>query len=109
MTPTAAATAFNGAVGSSAPLTSLTTNAAAALFKDSGADAIAATPAGSNTATFPKHLVLRHTEAAGSVSARTYKVRVGPATGTLYINGDASTRTYGGTRKCILTITEILP
>lgn len=46
---------------------------------------------------------------AGSTSARTYKVRVGLASGTVYVNGDNTARIFGGVAVSSLTVTEVLP
>ena len=47
---------------------------------------------------------------AGSTLARVYKVRVGPgAAGTAYINGDATSRLFGGAASCYVEVEEILP
>lgn len=79
----------------------------AALFVDTTSDAIA------TTANYSTHggflpLNLRHELSAGSTSARTYKVRVGPNGGVYYVNGDSSAnREYGGVLSARLRVTEI--
>lgn len=48
---------------------------------------------------------------AGSTSARTYKLRLGPgSSGTAYVNGDeAGVALFGGTAKATITVREVLP
>lgn len=79
-----------------------------ALFVDSTADAIFA------TTTTPIYTVghgFLFRVAAGSTSARTYKVRVGPASGnTVYWNSDnINTTLFNGMGVTTMSITEILP
>ena len=79
----------------------------AALFVDTTSDAIATT-ANYSTHSGPLPLNLRHELSAGSTSARTYKVRVGPNGGVYYVNGDSSAnREYGGVLSARLRVTEI--
>jgi len=55
-----------------------------------------------------REFALFHEMAAGTTSETTFKIRVGPFTSTtLYINGNASTRLFGGVMAATLTITEI--
>ncbi len=79
----------------------------AALFQDSTAGALAASgtlPSGvSATSSF-----LTHEMAAGTTSATTFKIRVGVASNTAYINGvGGGTRLYGGVAAARLRVTEI--
>jgi hypothetical protein len=62
------------------------------------------TPAVSHT----KHLSVDFAIASGSISARTYSVRFGASTATCYINGNKSTRHFGGTQIATFEITEYL-
>lgn len=78
-----------------------------ALFVDSGADAIAVGGEGGNSAQMCC-TVIRKRLSASSTAARTYKVRVGESAGQLGINGNSSSRIYGGVQECSMTITEIL-
>jgi hypothetical protein len=83
---------------------------AAGLFKDSTANALAATgtlgTGGSNTV----FLGGSYTETAGSTSARAYKLRVGCQTGSFYPNGTGgATRLYGGVGINTFNILEIKP
>lgn len=78
----------------------------AALFQDSTADALAVavetSPASGNVMT----VRLRHEMAAGGTSATTFKIRVGTTTGTFYVNGTNSARSFGGRLACTLSVTE---
>lgn len=78
----------------------------AALFQDSTADALAVaaetSPAAGNVMT----VRLRHEMAAGTVSATTFKIRAGTTTGTYYINGTSSSRSFGGILACTLSVSE---
>jgi hypothetical protein len=79
-----------------------------ALFQDSTANALAASGIGgvaSNASLISGRL--RHEMTAGTTSATTFKIRVGPSTGNFYVNATASaTRLYGGVGRCTLTVTE---
>jgi hypothetical protein len=77
-----------------------------ALFQDTTAGALAA-GAFRNSSRVAASLV--HEMAAGTTSATTFKIRIGPAGGsTHYVNGDtAGTRTLGGVASARLCITEI--
>jgi hypothetical protein len=80
-----------------------------AIFVDSVANAIAAgnvTPSG---ATFQQQFRLKVFVSAGSTSARTYKFRFGPNSGTAYFLQGSAGALYGGTAQATMTITEILP
>lgn len=78
-----------------------------ALFKDSDADALATTLI-SGASGDTHNAVLWHKEAAGSTSARTYKIRVGPNTGTAYLHGGGGGRALGGSLVSSLKVSEIL-
>lgn len=96
---------FDG-FGASASSTTMVT----ALFKDTGADAIAAAANfGSGAASRPSIMRLLHREVAGSTSARTYKIRVGTAAGTLRMNGATTGRYFGGTAVARLIVREVSP
>lgn len=78
-----------------------------ALFKDPTANALAA---GVNqTVNKIEAIYLAYSESAASTAARTYKVRVGPASGTIYVNGDSGARKFGGVEFCSIEIWEVLP
>lgn len=84
---------------------------AMALFKDSGASAIAASagPNSYDSGQHPSAPFLAHTETSGSTSARTYKIRVGGLTNgsvTTYVHQTVSGRLFGGVLKSFIRITE---
>lgn len=79
---------------------------AAALFKDAGANALNTSFTAQTTNGIPLSLHGSFQEAAGSTSARTYKINVGANSGNFYVNGNASNRLYGGTSICRLRVTE---
>lgn len=78
-----------------------------ALFQVGTADALAvaadASAAVNNIMSVPIH----HEMAAGATTTLTFTVRVGIATGTIYINGNSTTRLYGGKMACRLRIAEV--
>lgn len=79
-----------------------------ALFKDSGADAIAANAvAGSGSGAKPNLLRLIHREASGSKTARTYKINVGMNSGSITMNGATTGRYMGGVNACYLIAREV--
>lgn len=81
---------------------------AAALFRDSIADAKAVESA--NTAGGAGGAgMLVFEEAAGSTAATTYKLRMGPNAGTMYFNGDNLGARYGGVQAHRMIIEEIEP
>lgn len=106
ITPTSAASTIEiefrgmGAASGSA-------NLIAALFRDSGANALAASAGVAGSVTLPGPVGLTYQESAGSTSARTYKIRVGASTGTCRLNGTTSARLYGGASAATLTVREI--
>lgn len=85
--------------------------ASAALFEGAGAAAFAAASVPIlNTGTMTR-LQFSHSITASSTSQRIYRVRYGPdaSTVTAYLNGDATSRTFGGVAVSSLTVWEILP
>jgi hypothetical protein len=81
-----------------------------ALFKDSDANALAASKV--NDATANVHhspIAIHYQEAAVSTSARTYKLRYGANAGTTTGNGVNAARLFGGVVASSITITEVLP
>ena len=81
-------------------------NLVAALFRDSGAAAIDA-----RTVVMSSNWIVsvggEIEVSAGSTAATTFKVRVGPFAGTVYVNGTSSSRLFGGVSRCSLVIEEI--
>lgn len=87
---------------------SVTSDIVAALFQDSGANAVAVASMYATTNVGVMAVVLRHRMVAGTVSATTFSVRAGPITaGTLTVNGSSGGRYYGGVYASSITITEI--
>jgi hypothetical protein len=82
-----------------------------ALFQDSVANALAANTsyaAGGPTNTYQQ--TLKHTMTAGTTSAITFKVRIGPeAAGTLTFNGRNGGQLFGGVASSSITVTEYTP
>jgi len=76
------------------------------LFQDSTVDALAQAMESGVTDGVTTFL-FRHEMAAGTTSATTFKARVAPGTGTLYVNGIASGRRGGGNLACRLRVTEV--
>jgi hypothetical protein len=86
------------------------TNAATiAFFKDSGANAIYATQVHFwNAINYGNKFNASYKESSSSTTARTYRVRVGADSPTIYINGNGSgTRRYGGVSTAILEAWEV--
>jgi hypothetical protein len=82
----------------------------AALFQDTTANALATVAAFTSTSTAGSPIVLTHYMAAGTTSATTFKVRVGPnAAATVTFNGQSGARIFGGVAASSITITEIVP
>lgn len=84
-----------------------------AIFTDSNADAIAARWSGDigafDGAGDLPNISFEHRMDSPGTSSITFKVRVGPTTGTAYVNGNSSgTRIGGGTQIASLSIREIL-
>ncbi len=87
-------------------------NIGAGLFVDATAAALRASGVRVTSASGTAPLVLEHALTAGSTSARTYRIRVGPDVGgaaTVFVNGDNGSRLFGGVDAATLEIEEILP
>jgi hypothetical protein len=80
-----------------------------ALFKDAGADALAA----GYTYVFgnaPQAMSFMHKVAAGTTSPQTFKVRAGSNAGTaLQVNGYVGAAVLGGAAMSSITVVEVLP
>lgn len=82
----------------------------AALFQDTTANALAANSATVAGANFQVIAGFEHIMTAGTTSATTFKIRVGPANaGTVTVNGASSARKLGGVMKTTISIMEVLP
>lgn len=80
----------------------------AALFGGGVASAIAATACRTESGDEPGQFCLTHEEVSGTASAKTFAVRVGPASsGTIRMNGTSAARRLGGVSKAVLVIQEI--
>lgn len=78
------------------------------LFQDTTANALAAVQQTFASASQAQNLKMRHIMTAGTISATTFKVRIGANNaGTTTLNGEASTRQFGGVMASSITITEI--
>jgi len=80
-----------------------------ALFQDTTAAAIGASRVWNSSAGWVKTYSVRHEMAAGTTSATTFRVRIGPNTGTAYINGGSSGRFLGGSTAVRISVTEVKP
>jgi hypothetical protein len=80
------------------------------LFVDSTAGALAAASGVVGVSTLMDQMELRHFVVAGSTAARTYKIRAGAAAAAdVFLNGDATSRVYGGVAISMLKVEEMLP
>lgn len=84
-------------------------NLNAAIFVDANANSLKAGSITSQGGTSVGTLKMTHTLSAGSTASRTYRLRGGAASGTMYFNGDSSARRFGGVAHCRITVREILP
>jgi hypothetical protein len=82
-------------------------NIIAALFRDTGANALQVSTAVAGSVNLPQGIGLLYQESAGSTSARTYKIRVGMNSGTCRLNGTTAARLYGGAAAAVLVAREI--
>lgn len=80
----------------------------AALFKDSGADALASCTEYMATGAGSANTRVYHSETAGSTTARTYKIRCGSnGSGTLTFNGVSGARLFGASTHSYIRVTEV--
>lgn len=85
-------------------------NTIAALFRDSGTDAVAAQVRFSSSSAFHNPFAFSYYVLAGSTAATTFKLRAGTAgAGTTTFNGASGARQLGGVMISSMTITEIKP
>lgn len=107
ITPTAAANILQVDVVLFASA-SVTSDIVVALFRDSGANALAVGSSYGSTALGIVCVSFRHRVVAGSVSPTTFTVRAGPiSAATLTVNGSGGGRYYGNVFSSSITITEI--
>jgi Holliday junction resolvasome RuvABC endonuclease subunit len=82
----------------------------AALFQDSGVNALAAAQQTMPTSTYIQNLSFRHDMAAGTTSAITFRVRAGGSSaGTTTFNGQGGVRRFGGITISNIKVTEYKP
>jgi hypothetical protein len=79
----------------------------AALFQDSGANALATASIYLSTGTAVSTLHFQHYMTAPSTSSTTFKVRFGPNGGTAYVNSQGGNAKFDGTWLSSMTIMEI--
>lgn len=84
-------------------------NYSVALFQDSTASALASVIDRIGAAGSVEMCTFSHVMDAGTTSSTTFKVRAGPPSGTLYFNGNHTSRFHGGVMACRLSITEYTP
>lgn len=79
-----------------------------ALFQDAATNALAASMGAIGSADYPCQIKFTHWMTAGTISATTFRIRAGHASGsTTYFNGAGGSRKMGGVMASSITITEI--
>jgi hypothetical protein len=78
-----------------------------AIFQDTTANALSGAIKQLGGSGVYSQIVVSHEMAAGTTSATTFKVRIGPGSGTIYVNGNASNRIFGGISAVRLSVTEV--
>ncbi len=86
---------------------STTANCVYALHQDSASDAIAAVSHTVAGAAYLQTVTFEHYMTAGTIVSTTFKVRIGPSSGTFTLNGASSARLLGGVSASSITIEEI--
>lgn len=81
----------------------------AAVFSSASANALVAVGATAPSADYFSPLVLEKEYVPGVATSLTFSVRVGPASGSMRMNGNTATRIYGGVSGATLVIEEITP
>ena len=107
ITPTSATNRIRIEAEASSVTLSTAVTLSGAFFQDSTANAIAAGQWSPPSAGYQGQFRLTHEMAAGTTSATTFKLRMGPASGTMYVNGSNSARTLGGVNAIRMRATEI--
>lgn len=80
-----------------------------ALHRDSTESALSAVRSNSDQAQKSITIPLNHAVTSGSTSATTFKVNLGPSSGTVYFNGSSAARILGGISGSSITVWEIAP
>lgn len=78
-----------------------------AIFQDSTANALAVSSITPGVTNYLQSMRISHEMAAGTTSATTFKLRIGPSGGTVYINGISTGRLFGGAGAIRMRVTEI--
>lgn len=78
----------------------------AALFKDLASDAIETCLVTTSGTNYGLPIVMKKTLTLGDTSPHTFTVRIGPYSGTMYMNGNSAGRLFGGTFISSITIKE---
>lgn len=79
------------------------------LFRDSIADALDVSCSALTGSDYCDTIPLHHRVVAGSVSLTTFKLRAGPQSGSIYINGNSGGRIQGGAYKTYIQVKELTP
>lgn len=82
-------------------------NAAAAMFVNSGADAVQVVYDWNDTTGQPQLFYMQYEFAPGTTDEQTINIRVGPDGGTMRMNGTTSARLGGGAAKSTLILEEV--
>lgn len=93
---------FSGFGGSSGA-----TSISAALFIDTASDAVQAISGINSTSSTAIPLGLEYEYTLGDTASHTYKIRVGSESGTMRMNGNSTSRLFGGAASATLVIEEI--
>lgn len=111
VTPRSASSILRIRIGLAWSTNGVTISPVVAVFVDATATAIAATTFMSEVSTTVVNSSMYEWEiAAGSTSARTYRLRVGPGTaGSIFVNGDSVARQLSGLLQTFLSVEEVLP
>lgn len=78
-----------------------------AIFADSDADAVAASMASFETANYLRTVTIEYEYEPGDTDAHTLALRVGAASGDLYLNGNSAGRLLGGVMLAAMSAREI--
>lgn len=83
----------------------------AALFRDSATNAVASsywTLSGAGASASANRMMLEYETLAGSTASTTFRLRVGPSGGTMYLNQDSGANNFGGVvNPAVLEVWEI--
>ena len=107
ITPTKTTSKILGIVSVNGDSSGTSVQTVLAAFRGSVASAIAATWV--KYINYSSLISFEFTDSPNTTSATTYSIRIGPDTGTLYINRDQSGSLLGGSNKITLTLLEINP